>query len=219
MQILEKRFFTLLELLVVVFILSIGAVVTGIKVKNIYQEQRFLAEVDQILGHLQLAQDLMLILDTDVYFYLVKYANGTLAYYVEVEKPVVVKSKTNGLDKEASIKWLNIMERKIPLKTIRSFQFNGESKVAISNQEWEESSISKKVCLCFSLGKMSKGQLFLSASSDQVEESTDPVITLMGYPCLIKNQRHLIQEDNRLEESRLLYPNLCIHFIRAPFNY
>ena len=62
----QKNLFYSFELLVVLFIISFGIILTGVKIKEIYREQRFLSEAQQVLSHLAMAQDLMLIMDTDV---------------------------------------------------------------------------------------------------------------------------------------------------------
>jgi prepilin-type N-terminal cleavage/methylation domain-containing protein len=223
MKILKKPCFTLLELLVVLFILAIGAISTGVKIKEAYAEQRFLSEVEQVLGHLQMAQDLMLILDTDVYVDLIKYQDKTLVFQLDVVKPLVIKKALENdsssqdsiltLDKELSKKWAKFIERPISLIAIRSFDFAEVGNRDVPPSKDEDPKILKKVRLRFSLGKMSTGKLTLFNEADnqgQSEESLNRTIILVGYPCMIRHQTEaqLIAELNKIRESQDLYPKL-----------
>lgn len=213
----KKRLFTLLELLIVLTLLSLGATIVGVKLKESYQEQRFLSEVDQLTSHLQMAQDLMLIMDTDVHFYLIKDQQESVYYTLKVAKPLVVK-KTQGddqdsvLDQKLSIKWSHLVERQVPLNAIRSFVFiSHDQKEMISPQLLQaDQTAMQKVVIQFSLMKMSKGELML-ASTKNLDEAKEELnerkkIILVGYPCAIHCQKEVPQENNLLEESRSLYP-------------
>lgn len=57
-----------MELLLVLGIVSLIAGFVGVNIRKMLQEQRFRTEVSQVLDQLRLAQDLMLIYDTNVYF-------------------------------------------------------------------------------------------------------------------------------------------------------
>ena len=83
----RRHYFTLIELLIVISILSIMASVVGFNVYRAFQDQRFRTEVGLIVDELRLAQDLMLILDTDVH---VKFAPAEtgIKYWIEVEHGV-----------------------------------------------------------------------------------------------------------------------------------
>ncbi len=180
MQTIRKSFFTLMELLVVVFILSLVVTVTGIKLKGAYDEQRFLSESQEVLSTLMLAQDLMLIMDTDVLFHLA-YNDKSSMYecWLDVEKP---------LSKE----WNRLAERKISLPAIRSFAFDNHT--------------SSPLLLLFSLGKMSKGELIFYPDEKKKKEDAF-IIRLPGYPSTIIRK---IREDNKADEERSsehLYPN------------
>lgn len=224
MKLFRRPFFTLLELLIVLFILSLVAVVTGIKMKEAYEEQVFLSEVEQIIDHLQMAQDLMLILDADVYFTLTKKKDQTVAYQLEVEKPLVIKKigssaaqdedNPSPLDPVLSQKWTQLVERSISLRAIKAFEWlEGEEQESSLVKIGEESDRTdeKKIKLRFSLMKMSCGQLLFSSSSNWQfgQEGSDQVqkINLMGYPCSIRHSNKLLHgQESRAEESRRLYP-------------
>lgn len=184
MQIVKKPCFTLLELLVVLFIISLGIILTGVKVKEVYQEQRFLSEAQQVLSHLSMAQDLMLIMDTDVQ---VKFApdkeNKQLNVWLEIEKPL-----------EES--WARLINRKLSLKAIQSLEF--------------EEKIVKDLTLQFSLGRMSSGILILFEGGERDRmhrsEKREFEIDLVGYPSPFGVKHPALNEQKKTERSELLYP-------------
>ncbi len=237
MRFLRKPVFTLLELLIVLFILSLGAIITGVKVKEAYEEQLFLSETEQILNHLQMAQDLMLIMDTDVYFHLIKNRDGTLMCYLDVEKPLTVKKASQEspdgqyvlieLDRDLSIQWTHLIERKVSLKAIKSFHFithEYETRNSLQLLEAEHyPDIIQAMHLSFSLGKMSMGELLLSTASDiqhpEKKANKTYSIVLRGYPCPIRKhgklidgadkiQGRLMTEEEKIQENKRLYPKL-----------
>lgn len=65
-QNIRRSYVTLFELLVVLAIFSLIGGVIGINIKKAIREQRFRSEVSMVVDQLQLAQNLMLILETDV---------------------------------------------------------------------------------------------------------------------------------------------------------
>lgn len=72
----RKRFFTLMELLLVLGIVSLIAGFVGVNIRKMLQEQRFRTEVSQVVDQLRLAQDLMLIHDTNVYLKFIRSDTG-----------------------------------------------------------------------------------------------------------------------------------------------
>lgn len=101
MKVHKRLQITLLEILVVVAILALFTGVIGINVRRAMQNQRFRTEVYLMVDTLRLAQDLMLVLGTDVHFR-IKGAedNGGIEYWLDVEggvpkswKPVVDRSR------------------------------------------------------------------------------------------------------------------------------
>ena len=183
----KKSCFTLLELLIVLFIISFGVILTGVKVRNLYLEQRFLSETQQVLSHLSMAQDLMLIMDADVK---VKIApdreSRQLLMWLDVEKPFEER-------------WGRIVERKIPLSAVQSFAF--------------ESSNDKDLTLLFSPGKMSKGTLTLyeGKNDSHLDDKRKFMIELAGYPKNIKgtnieDKERKNHEKDLADKSEILYP-------------
>lgn len=181
-QPVRKSFFTLLELLIVLFIISFGVILTGVKIKDLYREQRFLSETQQVLSHLSMAQDLMLIMDTDV---LVHFApdkeDKHLQVWLEIEKP---------LEKP----WAGLVERKLSLTAVRSLEFDG--------------GLTKELTLQFSLGRMSKGKLILFEEvKSRSQEKKEFEIELVGYPSPIGDKKVAQREQQtKSNRSELLYP-------------
>lgn len=177
----RKSHFTLLEILVVMMLVSIGVVLTGLKIQDIYHEQRFNSETRQVINHLTMAQDLMLIMDTDV---LVHFSpdekKESIEMWLEVEKP---------LEKA----WKRLVERKIPLTSIRSIEFNGAA--------------SKKLTLQFTLGKMSKGNLTLKEEGNSKKKNERKLnVELVGHPSAFGGKRGQGFEQKMKERSERLYP-------------
>jgi type II secretory pathway pseudopilin PulG len=177
----KKFHFTLLELFIVLLIISLGMALTGVKIKGFYQEQRFLSETQQVVSHLTMAQDLMLITDADVevHFALDK-KNKALSVWIEIEKP---------LEKS----WAHLIERKLSLHAIRSFKFDKKMPPSLT--------------LRFSLGKMSEGKLILYESNKGKDEKKRHfVIDLLGYPCRMGCKQIQFKKDEKKERGRSLYP-------------
>lgn len=179
----RRLYFTLLEILVVLTILSLGAALAGVKIHQIYKEQRFLSDTQQVLSQLAMAQDLMLIMDTDVKVRFEKDPQTKrFAVWLDIEKP---------LDEA----WGRLVERKVVLSTIQSIKFKGKTQ--------------NKLALLFSLGKMSKGTLTLSESSSlDFSDNKNPkfLIKLPGYPRSFHSPEKKKEEGNREDVSQILYP-------------
>jgi prepilin-type N-terminal cleavage/methylation domain-containing protein len=173
---LKRRAFTLLEILLVLLILSFGIALTGVKVQELYNEQRFLSETEQILSHLSLARDLMLIMNTDVTVKLSQNEQEkTIDLWLEVEKP---------LKKE----WQRLVQRKMQLHVFRSFSFKGES--------------AKNVALRFSLGSMSKGIL---AFQEEKDTGRSFEVELTGHPTHFSKKMES-NEREQINNHQILYP-------------
>jgi type II secretory pathway pseudopilin PulG len=137
---LRKDHFTLLEILIVVLILSMGVVLTGVKLKKAYEEQRFSSDCQIIINQLTLAQDLMLIMDADVYVILERHADKKITCSLEIEKPL-----RDSLSK--------VLERPFVLSAIESYEFEKKSDSFLK--------------LVFSLGNMSRGELTLISPQNE----------------------------------------------------
>lgn len=141
---LSRRFFTLLELLVVFVLIACAAAITGIKINGLYREQQFLSESKEVANHLAMAQDLMLLMDTDVWVRLRIDREKGLSVKMEVERPIQEH-------------WTKLIERTLLLPSIKEMHFNGRNE--------------KVVNLQFSLDKMSQGQLkFYGQKKEESQE-------------------------------------------------
>lgn len=180
-QFVKKICFTLLELLVVLFIISFGIILTGVKIKDVYQEQRFLSETQQVLSHLSMAQDLMLIMDTDVQVHFTPdKKNQQMQVWLEIEKPLEEP-------------WARLVERKLSLSAIRSIEFDDKA--------------SQELTLLFSLGRMSKGKLLLfEGEQNKNQEKREFEIELVGTPSPLGKKKGTLKEQTQSEKSALLYP-------------
>jgi hypothetical protein len=167
--------------LIVLFIISFGVILTGVKIKDLYREQRFFSETQQVLSHLSMAQDLMLIMDTDVFVHFAPdEKEKKLQVWLEVEKPI-----------EKS--WTRLVERKLSLAAIESLEFDG--------------SPTKELTLQFSLGKMSKGTLILFEEvKSRSQEKKEFEIELVGYPSPIGDKKVAQREKTKSNKSDILYP-------------
>ncbi len=176
----KRNHFTLLEILVVLFLLTLGLALTGVKVKEIYREQQFLSESHQILSHLRMAQDLMIIMDTDVDVHFLADKKGEkIDFWLEVEKPLVDH-------------WARLVERKLSVRAIQSIEFQG-------NKDDE-------MILHFSLGKMSKGILQLTEKEKNEQKRKHFLIKLLGYPSNLQETKEGQEEGAETNRSELLYP-------------
>lgn len=66
-RIIKKRFVTLVELLIVIFVLAIAIGVIGFNINRALREQHFKTEVDLVVDYLRLAQNLMLMMNADAH--------------------------------------------------------------------------------------------------------------------------------------------------------
>ncbi len=175
---IRKKCFTLLEILLVLLILSFCIALTGIKIQGMYAEQQFLSESEQILHHLSLARDLMLMMDTDIHVKMRQNEKEeTLDLWLEVEKPLEPG-------------WQRLIERKISLRTIGSVIFNDQS--------------SKELTLRFSLGAMSKGLLTFIEGKESKGRKIE--IDLLGYPSLFAKKKEGKDNDAIPNTPSALYP-------------
>jgi type II secretory pathway pseudopilin PulG len=158
-----KRCFTLLEVLLVMGLVALVAGFAAINVRKAVREQEFLGDVSAVLDILRLAQQLMIILNTDVK---VKFTNMPdnkgVNYSLDFEDQL-----NQGWRRE-------LLRKRKPLKLLLSFK-SAEGKPSDNQGEI--------VLRFFSIGSvMSKGMLRLS--SDTFER----YICLPGYPHFFQSQ-------------------------------
>lgn len=189
MRVLRKSYFTLLELLIVMFLLAFATALTGIKIKQAYDEQRFLSEMQQVVSHLQMAQDLMLVLqaDTKVLFTRDR-QNNTYTYRI---------SSDNKLNNA-------ILDKDHVLTSIRAIEFEGYTPK-------EEGAIAIDF---FSRGMaMSSGRLIFSDQEGSPREGNSHQIVLLGYPHFLASEKYQKNVRARPSRSNLgeeLYPKILL---------
>lgn len=193
MKRIKRAYFTLLELLVVLFILSLVTAVTGVKVAKLYTEQRFLFEVQQVASHLQLAQDLMLMLDIDT----------TVHFKWDDHKKAIVYQFV--IDEPLTAEWAQLVRDTHQLNTIQYLEF-GDTKVD-SEAGIALAFFSRGMC-------MSQGRLILAENKARDDNKAYYQINLQGYPHAITSQ--IYQENsnpakqNLFALSQVLYPKELI---------
>lgn len=187
MLIVKRSFFTLLETLVVFTILSMGIALTGVKLKQAYQEQRVNSDVQQVVNSLRMAQDLMLLMNADAEVVLTQNLQDKIVTcQINVEKPL-------------SKQWEKIAERTIKLTAIRSFRISRHEENPLRIQ--------------FIMGKMTEGTLMLSSDEHVNTLSKDKNknfrISLKGYPSPIALSDKEVDDRDRYQyasEGQQLYP-------------
>lgn len=95
----KRLHITLIELLLVITLLVLLSGVVGINIRRAFSEQRFRAELAAVVSSLRLAQDLMLILNTDVHLIFRDDPQEGLHYWLQVEKKL-----SGGWDRELARK-------------------------------------------------------------------------------------------------------------------
>jgi prepilin-type N-terminal cleavage/methylation domain-containing protein len=84
----QRRYITLIEVMIVMALLAVLAGVTGIAVRRAVLDERYRAGVAQFVSRLQMAQNIMLIVRGDVTVQLNKQPNG-LFCHVDVAQPLL----------------------------------------------------------------------------------------------------------------------------------
>ena len=184
MTILRRSFFTLIEMLVVLLILSTGLALTGVKIKQAFDEQRKLSDFQQVLNMLIMAQDLMLMMDADV---------EVVFSHDPKTKLVVCRMYVEKLMEES---WNKVVEKPLQLAVLRSYEFS-----TIHDNPLR---------LRFSLGKMSQGILTLSTDphiSSNTQSKNEMMILLKGYPSPITKLTDSDSVSDYTSSNEQLYPN------------
>lgn len=155
----QRRFVTLIEVVIVMAILSLMAGIIGVNISKAMQEQKFRTEVGLVIERLRLAQNLMLILGEDVKVYFKKVENG-----ISVE--LALQCSTNkGWGKE--------LTRKQILTAVRQVDFKGERE-DLGRDEFGLDFMSGGV-------SMSRGILKLSTGKNRLYVDRR-YLCLPGYP-------------------------------------
>lgn len=163
-DIVRKSYITLLELIIVIVIMSIVAGVVGISIGQAKKDQHFRTEVSIVMDKLRLAQNLMLILESDV---AVKFANASNG------QGVVLRLD---FDDILSKNWSKEIKKEILLTEIRSVNFVDSIGGNAKRGEIE--------IKFFSGGSVMSGGVLRLAVADNDSDAGSLVryICLAGYP-------------------------------------
>lgn len=161
----QKRFITLLELLMVMAILALTLGVIGFNVHKALREQRFKTETDLVVDYLRLAQNLMLIMNADVHV-IFESAQNSQANLMRL------KVEGNLEDKLLEL----VTDKEKPLHSIQLIEFHDENRT-----HHESNKIDVRF---FSKGSvMSKGVMRLATHAQSNTSGTlERFIYLPGYP-------------------------------------
>jgi hypothetical protein len=83
-MIYHRHFITFIEILMIITILILTLGLIGVNIRDLVKQQRFKSEVALVVDQLRLAQDLMLVLNTDAIVKFWKEGNG-INYHVNLE--------------------------------------------------------------------------------------------------------------------------------------
>lgn len=171
---IHRRTITLMEVLIVISILALGSGMVAININKAIVEQRFRSEVGLIVDEMRLAQDLMLILGTDVHLHFAESKGGKgIQYWLELETNVSAHVQRE------------LLRKRKELQTIKGVFL--EDKLV-----WEIKESHIDVKFLSNGAVMSEGVMRLATSSDEnVPKGTlESFICLAGYPNPIINSRN-----------------------------
>lgn len=172
----SRRFLTLLELLIVISILAITASVLTFNIAGIFRDQRFRADVEKVVDKLQMAQNVMLILNSDVTVSIAKNDQDQYVMKLKAEKPLPLH-----LDK--------IAEKKVVLDGINEITFNDEKD---------------SIVLEFKALKHVVPTGILTMKVDEELESSVTLFGY-SHPIVI-GKKEILSTEEIQNESALLYP-------------
>lgn len=169
---MKHRHFTLIEILLVIGVIVMITGVTGLNIRRLYQEQKFNAEVSTVLDTLKIAQDLMMILQTDV-----------TVNFTQNDKDKSIDYAIH-FDKPPSKEWVSILTKKRPpLKAIKTLTFESQYPAA----QDKEGGINIEFLSRGSV--MSMGLMQLSPYANDTEKGPlNRFICLKGFPSPITLQ-------------------------------
>lgn len=165
MVIIRRLHITLIEILIVVMILTLVSGIVGVNIMRALKEQRFRTEVSLMVDTLRLAQDLMLILGTDVHVRVKKLENKEgIEYWLDVEGGVPEK-------------WVPIVKR--TRRTLK--ESHGVSFQELQDFPYVEGQLDIRFLSGGSM--MSKGVFRMSTHDDErTPGALTMAICLEGYP-------------------------------------
>ena len=198
---LRKRHITMIEILLVITMLVMSVGVIGFNIFKAVREQRFLTEVSQVVDELRLAQNLMLIMNTDVRMKIITEGNVN-KYWLESDQRVT-KS------------WEREMKRKPKeLKYVQFVNFQDElNKDTITG--------SAEVRFLSGGMVMSRGWMRLSNTTEDVSGALVRYVHLPGHPSPIvsvSEMKELSEVDQDLTEIMKLEVSQDSSQLEAPID-
>lgn len=183
----SRRFFSLLEMLIVMVIIAIAASLVAFKIVDLLKQQRFRTGSELILDKLSIAQNVMLIFSSEVIVTLSKSnQNDNLICTIEVKSGI-----TPALTK--------IIGNSSEIKGVKFAKFESEGQPS--------QSLPISLRFNFLSFDLPKGRLWLSADQKFDKQSDlTRIIHLTGYPKPLGFQINPNKEVQNLELSELLYP-------------
>jgi prepilin-type N-terminal cleavage/methylation domain-containing protein len=180
MTTIRRQAVTLLELLIVIAIITLASGVLAISINKAIVDQKFRTEVSKVVDALRLAQDLMLILGTDVRVHFESDAKSEIKYYLELETKLPIN-----IERE-------ILRQRKPLQTIKGVFFRDEISTETQSGKLNVKFLSNGAV-------MSKGVMRLASTDDQ----NSPEGTLQSYICLSGYPKPISSSEN-LEDAQKL---------------
>jgi prepilin-type N-terminal cleavage/methylation domain-containing protein len=148
---IQKRFITLIELMIVMTIISVIAAVVGINVAKILRQERFSTAVITVTERLQQAQERMLILGEDV---------------------IVTLSLEDG-----HLEITDTIQRKLPRRNSVSTRIRGIEKFIFTHEDGSESENDLRIEFRSNGSRMTKGRLeFLGPKNAVIDLSGYPTV-------------------------------------------
>ena len=152
---------TLLEIMIVIAVIAIATGVIGLGVNKAVVNQQFQTELSILVDELRLAQNLMLILGTDVHLKFKQVSNEKITYWIETETDLPASMANEILRKHHELKVIKVVSFK---DTLNSKPKEGELDI----QFLSHGSV------------MSNGVMTLSTT----DKMPPPKNVLQGYICL-----------------------------------
>lgn len=184
---------TLLELIIVIAILAMVSGIVGVSINKALVDQRFRSEVGMIVDEMRLAQDLMLILGTDVrvVFQETKNHEG-IEFWLDMDTML-----SNNIQRE-------LTKRIHKLKVIKGVFFSDELLTEVHEGKMDVKFLSNGAV-------MSKGIMRLASSDSEQSQKgiLENYICLPGYPKPIKSSEtkeqaeELCKNGNKEFEDKL----------------
>lgn len=157
----QRRCVTLVELLVVIFVLAIAIGVIGFNVHRALREQHFKTEVELVVDYLRLAQNLMLIMNADAHVVFMAAVNGKSNLMIleidgNLNDPLlkVVTDKPKRLDYIHLIEFYDLNKThnepgKVDVKFISkgSVMSKGVMRLSTNENPHEEGALERFICM------------------------------------------------------------------------